>query len=183
MAHDAAHALTRSPGIGRLSTTRSDRRGSLHGYSGKWTRPVRPEGPETRGTAACCIRSKSSRFVVHSFREGNTRAQFVFYSQLSRQAGYVLATDQFAPGAALRDEFVQARFHGQDTGRNDRLAAVLDKAVRPVPQVPSDAPRASVGQIRATLQRVAAAEEAGRHERHRAPEPEARGREELRREL
>ena len=121
--------------------------------------------------------------VVHSFREGNTRAQFVFYSQLSRQAGYELATDQFAPGAALRDEFVQARFHSQDTGRNDRLAAVLDKAVRPAPQVPSDAPRASVGQIRATLQRVAAAEEAGRHERHRAPEPEARGREELGREL
>lgn len=25
--------------------------------------------------------------VVHSFREGNTRAQFVFYSQLSHQAG------------------------------------------------------------------------------------------------
>ncbi len=55
--------------------------------------------------------------VVHSFREGNTRAQFVFYSQLSHQAGYELAPEQFAPGAALRDEFVQARFHSQDTGR------------------------------------------------------------------
>lgn len=55
--------------------------------------------------------------MVHSFREGNTRAQFVFYSQLSHQAGYELAPEQFAPGAALRDEFVQARFHSQDTGR------------------------------------------------------------------
>ena len=183
MARNADHALAKPHGIARLSTSRGHRRALLHRSARKQTRAWRRQSPKTPGNTGCCIRSKSSRFVVHSFREGNTRAQFVFYSQLSRQAGYVLATDQFAPGAALRDEFVQARFHGQDTGRNDRLAAVLDKAVRPVPQVPSDAPRASVGQIRATLQRVAAAEESGRHERHRGPEPEARGREELRREL
>lgn len=85
MAHDAAHALTRSPGIGRLSTTRSDRRGSLHGYSGKWTRPVRPEGPETRGTAACCIRSKSSRLRTHRIHEGNGCTQGVI------EVGYCIA--------------------------------------------------------------------------------------------
>lgn len=79
--------------------------------------------------------------VVHSFREGNTRAQFVFYSQLSHQAGYELASEQFAPGAALRDEFVQARFHSQDRGNNDRLAAVLDKAVQPAPPVLSEEAR------------------------------------------
>ena len=67
--------------------------------------------------------------VVHSFREGNTRAQFVFFSQLCEQAGYRLDTEAFRPGNPLRDEFVQARFHGQDTGSNDRLAAVLDRAI------------------------------------------------------
>lgn len=67
--------------------------------------------------------------VVHSFREGNTRAQFVFFSELCQQAGYRLDTEAFRPGNPLRDEFVQARFHGQDTGSNDRLAAVLDQAI------------------------------------------------------
>lgn len=77
--------------------------------------------------------------VIHSFREGNTRSQFVFFSQLAEQAGYRIDPAQFAPGSPLRDEFVQARFHSQDTGRNDRLAAVLAKAI--VPHEPG--PRAS----------------------------------------
>jgi len=67
--------------------------------------------------------------VVHSFREGNTRTQFVFFSELCEQAGYRLDTEAFLLGNPLREEFVQARFHGQDTGSNDRLAAVLDQAV------------------------------------------------------
>lgn len=70
--------------------------------------------------------------VVHSFREGNTRTQFVFFSQLAEQAGYQLDTAAFAPGSPLRDEFVRARFHSQDTGHNDRLAAVLGKAITPL---------------------------------------------------
>lgn len=78
--------------------------------------------------------------VVHSFREGNTRTQFVFYSQLAKQAGYHLDVAQFAPGSPLRDDFVQARFHSQDTGRNDRLAAVLGKAVTPLDRDASAAP-------------------------------------------
>ncbi|WP_412741216.1 Fic/DOC family protein [Krasilnikovia sp. MM14-A1259] len=69
--------------------------------------------------------------VIHSFREGNTRTQFVFFSQLAEQAGYRIDATQFAPGAPLRDEFVQARFHSQDYGRNDQLAQVLRKAVVP----------------------------------------------------
>lgn len=54
--------------------------------------------------------------VIHSFREGSTRSQFVFYSQLAEQAGYRIDTAKFAPGAPLRDEFVRARFYSQDTG-------------------------------------------------------------------
>lgn len=70
--------------------------------------------------------------VIHSFREGNTRAQFVFFSQLSEQAGYQLAPAQFAPSAPLRDKFIAARFRSQDTGRNDELARVLSLAVVPL---------------------------------------------------
>ncbi|MFV0426460.1 MAG: hypothetical protein ACK5KU_05410 [Beutenbergiaceae bacterium] len=66
--------------------------------------------------------------VVHSFREGNTGSQFAFFSQLCTQAGYRLDTEAFKPGNPLRDEFVLARFEGQDTGSNRRLAAVLDQA-------------------------------------------------------
>lgn len=67
--------------------------------------------------------------VIHSFREGNTRSQFVFYSQLAEQAGYRIDSAAFAPGAPLRDAFVEARFHSQDTGRNDQLAGVLGRAI------------------------------------------------------
>lgn len=69
--------------------------------------------------------------VIHSFREGNTRSQFVFYSQLAEQAGYRIDTAAFAPGAPLRDAFVQARFHSQDTGRNGQLAGVLRQVIVP----------------------------------------------------
>lgn len=71
--------------------------------------------------------------VVHSFREGNTRTQFAFFSQLCTQAGYRLDTEAFKPGNPLRDEFVQARFEGQDTGSNRRLVAVLDRAITAAP--------------------------------------------------
>lgn len=67
--------------------------------------------------------------VVHSFREGNTRAQFVFFSQLCEQAGWQLDAEAFAPGRSLRNDFVAARFHGQDTGSNALLAGVLDCAI------------------------------------------------------
>ena len=70
--------------------------------------------------------------VIHSFREGNTRSQFVFYSQLALQAGYIIDSAKFQPGAPLLESFAQARFHSQDTGRNDLLADVLRQAIMPV---------------------------------------------------
>lgn len=70
--------------------------------------------------------------VVHSFREGNTRTQFAFFHQLAEQAGYQIDTRRFVPGEPLRDDFVAARFHGQDTGSNQRLAEVLGQAVSPL---------------------------------------------------
>ncbi|WP_440711744.1 Fic/DOC family protein [Herbiconiux sp. YIM B11900] len=77
--------------------------------------------------------------VIHSFREGNTRTQFVFFSQLAENAGYRIDTDAFKIGSPLRDEFVAARFHSQDTGSNTRLAAVLSKAIESIDRGP-DAP-------------------------------------------
>jgi len=67
--------------------------------------------------------------VIHSFREGNTRTQFVFFSQLAEQAGYHVDTAPFKKGEPLRDEFVAARFHSQDSGSNARLVDVLSKAI------------------------------------------------------
>jgi cell filamentation protein len=70
--------------------------------------------------------------VVHSFREGNTRTQFVFFSGLAAQAGYRIHAERFGPGGSLRAEFVQARYHSQDTGRNDRLADALRRGIEPL---------------------------------------------------
>ena len=67
--------------------------------------------------------------TIHSFREGNSRSQFVFFSQLAEGAGYRLDAEQFKVGASLRDEFVAARFYNQATTKTDRLAAVFDKAL------------------------------------------------------
>ena len=67
--------------------------------------------------------------VVHSFREGNTRTQFVFFSQLVHEAGFELDTESFKFGGPLRDEFVWARFHSQATGTSKRLAGVLDRGI------------------------------------------------------
>ena len=67
--------------------------------------------------------------TIHSFREGNTRTQFVFFSELARHAGYELDITQFAENRLLREEFVHARFYNQSTTRTDRLEAVLNKAL------------------------------------------------------
>lgn len=67
--------------------------------------------------------------VIHSFREGNTRTQVVFFAELTRHAGHSLDPEVFLDNQ-LRDAFVAARFHSQDTGDNARLAEVLRKIVR-----------------------------------------------------
>jgi cell filamentation protein len=83
--------------------------------------------------------------VIHSFREGNTRSQFVFFSQLAQQAGYRIDAERFAPEAPLREEFVRARFHSQDTGSNEPLAAVLRQAIVPAVRLPENPPEGRTG--------------------------------------
>lgn len=72
--------------------------------------------------------------VVHSFRAGNTRVQFVFFQQLAEHAGYRMNQAPFQVGEPLRDRFVAARFYSQATGRSARLADVLGDAVTPLPR-------------------------------------------------
>lgn len=80
--------------------------------------------------------------VIHSFREGNTRNQIVFFSQLCEQAGYELRLDRLSRGMELNQEFVAARFHSQDTGSNRALAEVLQKVISPLgkSRLPQDRP-------------------------------------------
>lgn len=67
--------------------------------------------------------------VIHPFREGNTRTQTVYFADLTRHAGYNLESAAFLD-AEVRDAFVAARFHSQDTGDNAKLAEVLARIVR-----------------------------------------------------
>lgn len=69
--------------------------------------------------------------VIHSFREGNTRTQFVFFEQLAEHAGHPLDLSRLSPGTRLPEQFVLARFFSQATGRANRLADVLTRALAP----------------------------------------------------
>lgn len=81
--------------------------------------------------------------IVHAFREGNTRSQFIFFGQLAEHAGYQLDADAFAEGKPLRDSFVKARYKGQKTDHSDDLAAVLYMAIKPLPSAVQDDPKGS----------------------------------------
>lgn len=69
---------------------------------------------------------------LHSFREGNTRTQFVFFSQLCNHCEYELRPALFAPGGDLRIPFIHARFHAQATGTSEELRKVLGAAITPL---------------------------------------------------
>ncbi|AOD24828.1 cell filamentation protein Fic (plasmid) [Rhodococcus sp. p52] len=77
---------------------------------------------------------------VHPFREGNTRAQFSFFRQLSAEAGYRLDTDRFHAVSKtelkqnplvgdLREQFVWGRFEYMQTGDTRLMRDVLDQAI------------------------------------------------------
>jgi cell filamentation protein len=103
--------------------------------------------------------------VIHSFREGNTRSQFVFFSQLAEQAGWRLEPARFAPGTPGREEFVAARFYSQATGRNERLAAVLGREI-----VPFDQRRAPEDRRAATRKQLGEEIDLRLSQRHQRPD-------------
>lgn len=98
--------------------------------------------------------------LITTTREGNTRSQFVFFSELAHHAGYYVDADAFAPVSQaqilagvtnpLRDGLVAARFYYQDRHDAGPMAEVLSYAVRPLteaekqhrPIVPVEARRA-----------------------------------------
>lgn len=151
MGHDTNQTLGESPGIVRPSATRGHLCTPLHGYAGKRTRSWRPGGPETRGTTACCIRSKSSRLVLHPFRDVNTRSQFVFFNQLSEQAGWVIdwnlidahvfahartmaiVRDEKGIDALLRPALVSAADLGRREELRERMEQTRTEFFRPRP--------------------------------------------------
>ena len=74
------------------------------------------------------------RFYMHPFREGNTRTQAVYFAQLAERGGYDLDLTRFAFAGDLRTEFINARNHNLATMHTDRLEAVIDKALTPIPE-------------------------------------------------
>lgn len=87
--------------------------------------------------------------VAHAFREGNTRAQTIFFHQLAAEAGWDLDVAKLSPNhpESIRDEFVEARFHHQGNGFDHKpLADVLVKAItRREPELEQQHQRPDVG--------------------------------------
>lgn len=69
--------------------------------------------------------------AAHAFREGNTRSQFAFFSQLANAAGYVLRAELFVPGAPLCERFISTRREA-DWGSERGFAEVLRAGLRPL---------------------------------------------------
>jgi cell filamentation protein len=70
--------------------------------------------------------------VAHSFREGNTRSQTMYFKQLADEAGWDLDVTMLDPNhpESIRDEFIEARFHHQSHNFDHApLARVLTKAL------------------------------------------------------
>jgi cell filamentation protein len=66
---------------------------------------------------------------IHSFREGNTRSQLVYFHELARNAGYQLGLPSLFE--ERRKDFIAARFHGQANGHYGRLEGLLAETVEP----------------------------------------------------
>ncbi|WP_016889789.1 Fic/DOC family protein [Mycobacteroides abscessus] len=67
--------------------------------------------------------------TIHSFREGNTRTQVVFFALLADAAGHRLRTLELLENEALHEEFIAARFYAQSTTNYEPLAQVLERII------------------------------------------------------
>ena len=137
MAYDANHAQGKSPGIAQLTAARSRRSIPMGRYAPKCARLQRTGNGKIRGTTRCCIRSKSSRFNIHPFREGNGRTQRGFWHRVARDAGWQL--DWRTVHGATNDRASRAASERQDFGP---LREMLDQIVsKATPQSERDAAR------------------------------------------
>lgn len=85
---------------------------------------------------------------AHAFREGNTRSQTAFFSQLSTEAGWSLDASLLDPTklSSLQGKFTNARYHHQDNRSFDHgpLAQVLGQIITAAPQAQPAPVRAKV---------------------------------------
>jgi len=88
MAPTPVRFVPESPGIAPQTVTQESQRRPISRYAGRGRSSRSLRGLETRGTASCCIRSKSSRLAIHPFRDGNTRSQSAYVSSLAERAGH-----------------------------------------------------------------------------------------------
>lgn len=73
--------------------------------------------------------------AIHSFRDDNTRSQIIFFHDLANKAGFELNLQAFQIGSPQRTEFVNARNYSLATGRNHRLANMLNTTITEVPTI------------------------------------------------
>ena len=81
--------------------------------------------------------------VAHAFREGNTRSQFIFFSELAKHAGYQLDASALAADEKLRQEIIDARNAGHKPSKISVFAAVLRKVIKPLPPIAQEEPKGS----------------------------------------
>ena len=94
MIHVPVRFVTESLGIAPQTAAREPQRRPISRYAdrGRASRSLR--GLETRGTAGCCIRSKSSRFQAHPFREGNGRSTKLYLEHVAERSPFQLEYDK-----------------------------------------------------------------------------------------
>lgn len=157
MIHVPVRFVTESLGIAPQTAAREPQRRPISRYAdrGRASRSLR--GLETRGTAGCCIRSKSSRFQAHPFREGNGRASKIYMQHVAELSPFRLDFSGIDPmlwnlsselsRPSLLRQTVDARF----------LYHVFATATRPATQAPPAAPQQGVGPRSASYPRAATA--------------------------
>lgn len=138
MIHVPVRFVTESLGIAPQTAAREPQRRPISRYAdrGRASRSLR--GLETRGTAGCCIRSKSSRFYLHPFREGNGRTQRVFWNRIAHDAGWRLDWREIQ--GAVNDQACRAASEQRDF---EPLMTMFDKTVSRIDEVEGPGSRAA----------------------------------------
>lgn len=126
MAPTPVRFVPESPGIAPQTVTQESQRRPISRYAGRGRSSRSLRGLETRGTASCCIRSKSSRFYLHPFREGNGRTQRVLLTRIAADAGWRL--DWPAVTGAANDHACRA---AAESGDFTAMHQLLDRITHP----------------------------------------------------
>ena len=119
-------SASETPEIASQTAMRNPHRGRTGHYAGKYTVSRGPQSPETRGTARCCIRSKSSRFYIHPFREGNGRAQRAFLDQVAESSGRRLAWRNIS-----QREHTLASIRAFNQGSGEPFRELMSEVIKP----------------------------------------------------